>query len=112
MKRYEIFRSLKDGKLECHVKKHELIGVAYGNTIDDASEEIDKCIETDLIADEDNIYEKYSIDIQPFDPHILRVKRYQYAALGVLSPHDENAPKNIMYEYGIKELELDETPAW
>lgn len=40
MNRYEIFRSLKH--LEENVSKHELIGVAYGETIDDAADEIDE----------------------------------------------------------------------
>lgn len=35
MNRYEIFRSLKH--LEENASQHELIGVAYGETIDDAA---------------------------------------------------------------------------
>lgn len=45
MNRYEIFKSLKH--LEENVSQHELIGVAYGETIDDAADEIDECIKAE-----------------------------------------------------------------
>lgn len=61
MNRYAIFRSLKH--LEENVDQHELIGVAYGETIDDAADEIDECINADLIADEDNIYTEYTVNM-------------------------------------------------
>ena len=102
MNRYEIFRSLKH--LEENVSQHELIGVAYGETIDDAADEIDECIKADLIADEDNIYAEYNVDVKPFDPAVLELEQYEYAASGILYPADSNAPENIIHEYGIKEF--------
>lgn len=94
MNRYEIFRSLKH--LEENVSQHELIGVAYGETIDDAADEIDECIKADLIA-----------DVKPFDPAVLQLEQYEYAASGILYPADSNAPENIIHEYGIKELKCE-----
>lgn len=105
MNRYEIFRSLKH--LEENVSQHELIGVAYGETIDDAADEIDECIKADLIADEDNIYVEYNVDVKPFDPAVLELEQYEYAASGILYPADSNAPENIIHEYGIKELKCE-----
>ena len=101
MNRYEIFRSLKH--LEENVSQHELIGVAYGETIDDAVDEIDECIKADLVADEDNVYTEYNVDVKPFDPAVLQLEQYEYAASGILYPADSNAPENIIHEYGIKE---------
>lgn len=105
MNRYEIFRSLKH--LEENVSQHELIGVAYGETIDDAADEIDECIKADLIADEDNIYTEYNVDVKPFDPAVLQLEQYEYAASGILYPADSNAPENIIHEYGIRELKCE-----
>ena len=105
MNRYEIFRSLKH--LEENVSQHELIGIAYGETIDDAADEIDECIKADLIADEDNIYAEYNVDVKPFDPAVLELEQYEYAASGILYPADSNAPENIIHEYGIKELKCE-----
>lgn len=105
MNRYEIFRSLKH--LEENVSQHELIGVAYGETIDDAADEIDECIKADLIADEDNIYTEYNVDVKPFDPALLELEQYEYAASEILYPADSNAPENIIHEYGIKELKCE-----
>lgn len=105
MNRYEIFRSLKH--LEENVSQHELIGVAYGETIDDAADEIDECIKADLVADEDNVYTEYNVDVKPFDPAVLQQEQYEYAASGILYPADSNAPENIIHEYGIKELKCE-----
>lgn len=105
MNRYEIFRSLKH--LEENVSQHELIGVAYGETIDDAADEIDECIKADLVADEDNVYTEYNVDVKPFDPAVLQLEQYEYAASGILYPADSNAPENIIHEYGIKELKCE-----
>ena len=105
MNRYEIFRSLKH--LEENVSQHELIGVAYGETIDDAADEIDECIKADQIADEDNVYTEYNVDVKPFDPAVLQLEQYEYAASGILYPADSNAPENIIHEYGIKELKCE-----
>lgn len=105
MNRYEIFRSLKH--LEENVSQHELIGVAYGETIDDAADEIDECIKADLVADEDNIYTEYNVDVKPFDPAVLQLEQYEYAASGILYPADFNAPENIIHEYGIKEVKCE-----
>ena len=102
MNRYEIFRSLKE-----NVSQHELIGVAYGETIDDAADEIDECIKADLIADEDNIYTEYNVDVKPFDPAVLQLEQYKYAASGILYPADSNAPKNIIHEYVIEKLKCE-----
>lgn len=105
MNRYEIFRSLKH--LEENVSQHELIGVAYGETIDDAADEIDECIKADLVADEDNVYTEYNVDVKPFDPAVLQLEQYEYAASGILYPADSNAPENIIHEYGIKKLKCE-----
>lgn len=105
MNRYEIFRSLKH--LEENVSQHELIGVTYGETIDDAADEIDECIKADLVADEDNVYTEYNVDVKPFDPAVLQLEQYEYAAYGILYPADSNAPENIIHEYGIKELKCE-----
>lgn len=105
MNRYEIFRSLKH--LEENVSQHELIGVAYGETIDDAADEIDECIKADLVADEDNVYTEYNVDVKPFDPAVLQLEQYEYAASGILYPADSNAPENIIHEYEIKELKCE-----
>lgn len=105
MNRYEIFRSLKH--LEENVNQHELIGVAYGETIDDAADEIDECIKADLVADEDNVYTEYNVDVKPFDPAVLQLEQYEYAASGILYPADSNVPENIIHEYGIEELKCE-----
>ena len=99
MNRYEIFRSLKH--LEENVSQHELIGVAYGETIDDAADEIDECIKADFI------YTEYNVDVKPFDPAVLQLEQYEYAASGILYPADSNAPENIIHEYGIKEVKCE-----
>lgn len=75
--------------------------------IKDKKSEIDECIKADLIADEDNIYAEYNVDIKPFDPAVLELEQYEYAASGILYPADSNAPENIIHEYGIKELKCE-----
>ena len=93
--------------LEENASQHELIGVAYGETIDDAADEIDECIKADLIADEDNIYTQSNVDVKPFDPAVLQLEQYEYAASGILYPADSNVPENIIHEYGIRELKCE-----
>ena len=91
----------------CYTHEHELIGVAYGETIDDADDEIGECIKADLIADEENIYTEYNVDVKPFDPAVMQLEQYEYAASGILYPADSNAPENIIHEYGIKEVKCE-----
>lgn len=52
-------------------------------------------------------YTEYNVDVKPFDPAVLQLEQYEYAASGILYPADSNAPKNIIHKYGIKEVKCE-----
>ena len=85
--KYKLFRS--PGDLDKAVRKHELVAVETGKSIDDLAEmpEYAHC-ETAAYAPE------------PIQEH-RRVRRYQYEMMGVVYP--QYAEKNILIDYGVIE---------
>lgn len=105
MKKYCIYRSF--GDVDKQIRKHELIGVAFGMDVEEAYEEIKECVLDDLNGDE-NI--KYHFNADTFDIEengaFHSNKTYDYVITGIIYPDD--GPKNIVRDYGIKEMDYVE----
>ena len=97
--KYTLFRS--EGDLDKDVKKHELVAVEYGDSIDDVAEKLMDAAIEDLSCLPQ--YEQYEIDAyapEDVDP-MRKVKRYQYVITGVAFGADQGL--NALIEYGIIE---------
>ena len=99
--KYLIYRSF--GNLDVSIRKHELVGVEYGQDIDDVTEKIVREIEDDMASIPD--YKDWSIEV--YAPEVVdwnrKVKRYQYVVYAVAKY--PVAPKHKRIEYGIIETE-------
>lgn len=97
--KYKLFRSF--GDLDKDVRKHELVAVEYGDSIDEVENALIKAVTDDLAGDPQYAgCETYTYAPEPV--HISRrVKRYAYEMTGVVSP--PNAPENKLIDFGIIE---------
>lgn len=104
MKKFKVYRSF--GNLDKQIRKHELIAVEFGTSIEEAEEAIRKCIKADLDTNPDaQAYRDFTalVDELEFNEDHHENKTYQYCTTGIIQP--DYAPENIVIEYGIKEEE-------
>ena len=100
MKKYTLFRSL--GSVDRDVKKHELIGVEYGEDIDDVTDRLIQIANDDILSLPQFKTGFSSYSYAPEDIGIfMRVKRYSYYMTVVAAA--KQAEKGGSIEYGIKE---------
>ena len=99
--KYLLYRSL--GNLDKDVKKHELVGVEYGDSIDDVTEALIKTAADDLAALPE--YEHCTTAAYAPEPvkEFRRVKRYDYEMMGIVYP--AFGEKNTLIDFGIIEKE-------
>ena len=97
--KYILYRSL--GSIEKDVKKHEIVAVEFGESIDDVVEDLIRDAAHDLAAMPE--YEHCSTAAYAPEPvkEFRRVKRYQYEMTGIVYP--PYADKNILIDFGIVE---------
>lgn len=100
MKKYKVFRSF--GLIDKDIKKHELIAVVSGKSIDAAEDELMRVVREDALGIEK--YEK-GYTAGAYAPEEVgsdrRVKRYDYCLNAILSP--DYGGLNDIIEYGIME---------
>lgn len=101
--KYTLYRSF--GNLDKDVKKHELIGVEFGNGIEDATDALIRAVADDLAG----MPEYEHCETAAYAPERIhpfrRVKRYDYEMTGIVYPPD--ASENILIDFGITEESED-----
>ena len=102
MKKYIIYR-IADEDIE-NYNQHELVGVEYGEDIDDAMDRLIEAICEDL--SENPKYARCTVCAYPPEDELNDSDRYQYQMDGVVSP--PVAEENIVVPYGIIEQESDQ----
>lgn len=97
--KYILYRSL--GSIDKDVKKHEIVAVEFGESIDDVAEDLIRDAAHDLAAMQE--YEHCRTAAYAPEPvkEFRRVKRYQYEMTGIVYP--PYADKNILIDFGIVE---------
>ena len=107
MMKYKLFRSPSD--LDKAVRKHELVAVETGKSIDDVAEALIRDVRDDLAEMPEYAHcETAAYAPEPIQEH-RRVRRYQYEMMGVVYP--QYAEKNILIDYGvIEEAEYQRDP--
>ena len=93
--KYKLFRS--PGNLDKAVRKHELVAVEIGKSIDDVADALIRAVRDDLAYTH---CETAAYAPEPIQEH-RRVRRYQYEMMGVVYP--QYAEKNILIDYGVIE---------
>ena len=97
--KYKLYRSL--GNLDRDIKKHVLVAVEIGKSIEDVENELIRDVTDDLAESE----EYKGCDTSAYAPEPVRmfrrVKRYSYEMTGVIFP--PHAEKNILIDYGVIE---------
>ena len=101
--KYKLYRSF--GDLDKDVKKHELVAVEYGNSIEEVEDALIKDVADDLAGDE-----KYAgCETAAYAPEPVKdfrkVKRYAYEMMGIVYRPD--ADKNVLVDYGITESDSE-----
>ena len=88
--KYKLFRS--PGDLDKAVRKHELVAVETGKSIDDVADALIRAVRDDLAE-------------MPEYAHCetRRVRRYRYEMMGIVYP--KYAEENVLIDYGIIEEE-------
>lgn len=99
MKKYRIYRSL--GKIDKDIRKHELVGVEYGEDVHGAMDRIIKTIHDDASKLPDS--KGYEAFVEPPEEDIIRKTRYTYEATAILE--SDGLPENKLIPYGIIESE-------
>lgn len=99
--KYILYRSL--GSIDKDVKKHEIVGVEFGDSIDDVADDLIRDAADDLAALPE--YENCRTATYAPEPikEFRRVKRYQYEMMGIVYP--PYADKNILIDFGIVEAD-------
>ena len=105
--KYKLFRS--PGDLDKAVRKHELVAVETGKSIDDVADALIRDVRDDLAEMPEYAHcETAAYAPEPIQEH-RRVRRYQYEMMGVVYP--QYAEKNILIDYGvIEEAEYQRDP--
>ncbi len=97
--KYKLYRSF--GDLDKDVKKHELVAVEYGSTIEDVEDALIKDVADDLAGD----IEYAGCETSAYAPEPIKsfrkVKRYDYEMMGIVYP--PHAETNVLIDYGIIE---------
>ena len=99
--KYKLFRS--PGDLDKAVRKHELVAVETGKSIDDVADALIRSVRDDLAE----MPEYAHCETAAYAPEPVKdfrkVRRYQYEMTGIVYP--PNADKNILIDYGIVETD-------
>ena len=99
--KYKLFRS--PGDLDKSVRKHELVAVEIGSSIDEVADALIRAVRDDLAE----MPEYAHCETAAYAPEPVksfgRVKRYRYEMTGIVYP--EYAEENILIDYGIIEEE-------
>ena len=105
--KYKLFRS--PGDLDKAVRKHELVAVETGKSIDDVADALIRAVRDDLAEMPEYAHcETAAYAPEPVQEH-RRVRRYQYELMGIVYP--QYAEKNILIDYGvIEEAEYQRDP--
>lgn len=100
MNKYKVFRSL--GKVDKHVRKHELIGVECGKDIHAVTDMLMKIVSDDMLGLPQfaSGYTSYAYAPERIK-EFQRVKRYAYYMDGIAAP--DYGEQNTVIEYGIME---------
>ena len=102
MRKYKLFRST--GDLDKSVRKHELVAVENGSSIDEVTDALIHAVRDDLAE----MPEYAHCETAAYAPEPVksfrRVKRYQYEMMGVVYP--KYAEENILIDYGIIEEDV------
>lgn len=99
--KYILYRS--QGDIDKAVKKHELVGVEIGQSINEVENALIKAAVDDLAAlPEYQHCETAAYATEPIK-EFRRVKRYQYEMVGIVYP--PKADKNILIDFGIVEAD-------
>ena len=99
--KYKLFRS--PGDLDKSVRKHELVAVEIGCSIDEVTDALIRAVRDDLAEmPEYALCETAAYAPEPVKS-FRRVKRYRYEMMGIVYP--EYAEENILIDYGIIEEE-------
>ena len=101
--KYKLYRSF--GDLDKDVKKHELVAIEYGNSIEEVEDALIKYVADDLAGDE-----KYAgCETAAYAPEPVKdfrkVKRYAYEMMGIVYP--PRAETNVLIDFGIIEESED-----
>ena len=97
--KYTLYRSF--GNLDNDVRKHELAAVEYAPDIYAATDALVRAVADDLAGMPEYAgCETTSFAPEPVQP-CRKVKRYSYVMTGQVIP--QNAPENILIEYGVVE---------
>ena len=97
--KYKLFRS--PGNLDKAVRKHELVAVETGKSIDDVANALIRAVRDDLAEMPEYAHcETAAYAPEPVQEH-RRVRRYQYEMMGIVYP--QYAEKNILIDYGVIE---------
>ena len=88
------------------MKKHELVAVEYGSTIEDVEDTLIKDVADDLAGDA----EYAGCETSAYAPEPIKdfrkVKRYGYEMVGIVYP--PHAETNVLIDYGI----IEESENW
>lgn len=97
--KYKLYRSF--GDLDKDVKKHELVAVEYGSTIEDVEDALIKDVTDDLSGDVEYAGCETSAYVPEPTKDFRKVKRYDYEMMGIVYP--PHAETNVLIDYGIIE---------
>lgn len=95
--KYLLYRSL--GSIEKNVRKHELVGVEFGDSIDDVADALIRDVREDLAG----LPEYENCETAARAPAQVAGSKYQYQMLGIVYP--PYTDKNILIEFGVVETD-------
>ena len=102
--KYKLFRS--PGNLDKAVRKHELVAVETGKSIDDVADALIRAVRDDLAE----MPEYAHCETAAYAPEPIksfrRVRRYRYEMMGIVYP--KYAEENVLIDYGI----IEEEESW
>ncbi|WP_295341599.1 carboxylate--amine ligase [uncultured Subdoligranulum sp.] len=101
--KYILYRSF--GNLDRDVRKHELVAVEYGASIEDVTERLIQAVTDDL----EGLPEYKGCEAVAYAPEKVKefrkVRRYAYEMMGIVYRPD--ADKNVLVDYGITESDSE-----
>ena len=100
--KYKLFRS--PGDLDKAVRKHELVAVETGKSIDDVADALIRDVRDDLAEMPEYAHcETAVLCTGNRFKSFRRVRRYRYEMMGIVYP--KYAEENVLIDYGIIEEE-------
>ena len=100
--KYKLFRS--PGDLDKAVRKHELVAVETGKSIDDvAADVLIRAVRHDLAEMPEYAHCETAAYVPEPVKSFRRVRRYRYEMMGIVYP--KYAEENVLIDYGIIEEE-------